>query len=417
MLSSRLWTIEFVALIVVSLAASQSWAQSIDEERQHFLKQLSAEAILSEVPVRDESTGQWIGVTLVPSGQTVAPFATSFGSTSVVDDPSFYDYADESLLDHSFSVRNGVAFSTQWSLRDTWRELVRYTAPTKARDITGFIEAHPDEARLLFQVPDQVDMVRGVRLIGEPSEQYLRYREYSLLYSFLLASEAEGDGQNAAWRTHPKLGRYATIKAAKKATLSDWRQFGFHDEIESAIGTFEAYKQSDGWVTWTLATERYRNSLRPRIFAEPTPRTILSPSPVDWVRMSGWKRSKCVSVTDETYFFEFAQVKILRKWMDEAIFDLPLQQPGSKAFVAKLSNYAVPDLTNYPKGRMAVIPVRLILVRAIRTERSENTNHPLVSFVDQDKIHLIGFVVKTLPKLTTALDVETTNEIESNRNS
>jgi hypothetical protein len=264
-----------------------------------------------------------------------------------------------------------------------------------------FIEQDPNSAKWLFQIPDKVERVRGTAPVREPSEYYLRYRQYRALYRLILSGESGGASDSDSWRLHPLLAKYGSAEQAKVEIEADWKQFGYRDEVELAVNAFNQRTGAEVWSNWTRAEEAMDSNLVLFDRSLRIPRTSLSPPPSEWLRMGGWQRSQATTEQDGAPInFEFARVQVLREWfrVDDLLRgDIRIDDAKSSE-VTVLSDGRAPTLTAYPEGPLSVYVEELILCRNIRYEPVLATSgHPLAAFASPAELQVIGYVVRALP--------------------
>lgn len=385
------------APIVVSITFA--WGADLRaDERQNLLKELSQ--ILVENPEPVQSELGWKGVLLVPAGTSIPAYTTNFEALGSRLSNNTQILADSYLFDRPLDVRNGIAFPKRRRISEVWEDVLRSAMPPSSPMVDQIIADNKEVAKWLFRIPDKVDFSRRTVPVREPSEYYLRYREYQLLYRLLLSSKSEIESDEESWKLHPRLAKYANAKDAEAGLLDDWQKYGYKIEVESAQSFLGTSTNSEQWANWSKAAEVYEAS---RVILDRSlriPRTTLSPSPSEWLRMGTWQRAS-VPTEDGTnqVDFEYARIKVIREWFGiEMLFDNRLKLNGLSKL--NISNGDTPTLLKYPVGDLSVYVDELILSRNIKyTDGMSGRNHPLTAFVSPQEIQIIAFVVCALPKV------------------
>ena len=381
----RRWAL-FLGIAGLSLSLSLHAQTTRSSERNRFLLELNA-AFLETADGTPLSLGPgegWRGIVLAPPGTPLSASATPFDGIG-------HDSINVSKLLEAAVMNNA-----------------RPLPPAPALPVDNGPE------KLLFRQRDAIDTARGIDFLREPSQPFLRYREYEALLRMLNISEARRD---ETWRLHPRLAPYASLEDAKAAIINDWLQLGYKAEIDRALAQYDDQTGSPDWRVWTKAdslVSTYQIALD--VYAS-VPVTFLSPPASEWFGMPNWMNgisSTIINGQSVRVRFQIAFVDIVRPWLDIE----PLQQrkihvhgPLARA----ISDGRPPDAVTYPKGFMAEYPEKLVLVRNIRFTQGEgsletridNPNaaqpfgiisiHPLGIFSYRDETNLLGYVVRALP--------------------
>ncbi|MBL8829962.1 MAG: hypothetical protein JNM18_23485 [Planctomycetaceae bacterium] len=368
-------------------------------EREHFVRELSRNLLLADGPVETEYG--WRGVLLVPPGTSLSAFVTNYEALGSRLANNTQILADSYLFDRPLAVRNGVAFPKARRLSEVWEQILRHAIPRAGLSQDDFIEQEPETAKWLFRLPDRVDRIRGTAPVREPSEFYLRYREYQLLHRLILAGESAIASSADSWRLHPRLAKYDTAEQAKESVEADWQKYGYRQQVESAQRDFDRRAGAHDWRNWMLATEALESNLVAVDRSLRIPRTSLSPPPSEWLRMGGWQRSRATTERDGAPIgFEIARIKVVREWFrveDLLRGDIRIESPEVPNGVL-LSDGKAPTLVTYPEGPMSVYVDELIVARNIRYDPAVSTSgHPLTDFALPLEIQVIGYVVHALP--------------------
>jgi len=303
------------------------------------------------------------------------------------------------LYDRVMVVQDGVAHFGTRSVSDVWENVLNRTMPTTT--IPTELTEKDEVAKWLFRTTDKIDKARGIRFEREPSLYMLRYREYELLYQMLTVAATKDDG---AWRLHPRLSQFTTIKEARNTIADDWVKFGYKVEVEAAQQAFKKRANAESWMVWTDAKARFEAD---KVAIDPNrslQRTLLYPPPETWLTMSSWVRLITRTADGKgTIRCQFARIRIIRPWLSiDDLIDGKLRidpsLPENRNFL--LSDGTAPTLTKVPKGELSVYVEELIIVRDIKYENvnPEKTAHPLALFAYPESTNLLGYVVRILPK-------------------
>ena len=408
---SRYIQFALTPLIVLLLFGMGFFSPLGADEREHFIRELSRTLLLTDGPVTVEHG--WRGVLLVPPGTSLSAFVTNFESLGSRLANNTQILADSYLFDRALSVRDGVAFPKSRRLSEVWEQILRKAIPQANLSADDFIEKDPDTAKWLFQIPDRVDHSRGTASVREPSEYYLRYREYQVLYRLILSSESAIVSDADSWRLHPRLAKYDSAEQAKEEVEADWKKYGYRDEVELAKSAFDRRSGAEAWRNWMRAAEAMESNLVAVDRSLRIPRTSLSPPPSEWLRMGGWQRSLATTEQDGAPInFEVARIKVVREWfrVDDLLRGDILIDNSQNPEDIQLSDGNAPTLLTYPEGPLSVYVDELIVSRNIRYEPAVSTSgHPLTNFAFPLEIQVIGYVVHALPGKQTSEDDKVNN--------
>jgi hypothetical protein len=363
-----------------------SSAYSQEAELIRFQEQLSSTLLGSSSPIQDGGSKSFLGVAIVPPGE-----AWSLTAGEDVLDRSPWGTSRLALqFNYPIEVNGGLAnVRRQQRLERCWQRILSASVP-KA-------EISPEATQsAIFRPLDRVDVARGLDASRMPSEKYLRYQEYSAAWRVIRSADAN-DG---AWRFHPRFSRFSSLDEARTQLDDEWTRFGHRIEVETAIEQFDVELTKGGWKSWLIAKSLFIANTLDAVPEVPTGRTTLFPPEIDWHDMRAWNKVVFSTQSGSKISCQIARVKVIRPW-----FDWPLILDGSfrigkESDLDELSDGAVPTNATYAKGQMANFAEDIILVRRIQGA-STDTSHPLGRFesADTDVPQLIGFIVRSLPKI------------------
>jgi hypothetical protein len=399
-----MWQVVFrYRILILTIVLGANFTDDVkgaaDPDRESLIRQLSNLLLGSEQPLQIDDNRGWRGVLLAPPGTPVTPIITAFDGLSGGTQSVVQLLDSIQLFDKALTVEDGLAAAGERSIGTVWEDLVERCMPTSERFLRT-ARSETDESKWLFKKTDRIDDARGIKFEREPSRYLNRYREFESMYQVLANAEVTGDG---AWRMHPKLETFPSVRDAKDTILRDWVRYGFKTEIEAADLTFRKSEGQKQWSDWTNVRQRFQSE---RLYIDAkqwVPRTYLFPPASEWMSMSSWSSLKVVTTGGKLVKFQLARIRIHRPWL--ALDDLLDGKLVVNSVNAKKDNYTlssgdVPTLTKYPRGRMAVFADELLLVRQLRFEDAEAAQvHPLGRFTYPDAINLAGYVVRVLPRL------------------
>lgn len=386
------------------LSGMPSFAQAPSlAARELFLRELNQTLLGTDgSPVLLPPNRGWRGVLLAPPGTPLSSTMTPFEALGH-DTVSVSKLLEaNSQFDSSVFVHDGVALRGAVSMASVWDAVLTETRPSSQ----GF-ESDYEMDGWLFREADEVDKLRGVEFVREPSPFLEQYREYQLLFRLLLSAEQT---QSGSWRLQPMLAKYSTIEEAKKCITRDWILYGHKVEVEAAFAEFERRSSLKDWLEWSDASEAF---VQDRVELSPSrwvPITVLFPPPSEWLAMANWMRGTALLPgTERRVEFQFARVQVLRPWFAvEKLLDGKMRPSRMDGVVGRLSDGLIPTVLSYPVGSLAVYPEELVLVRGIRflegaagseQEVAADFSHPLGLYFYPDKVNLLGYVVRALPAL------------------
>jgi hypothetical protein len=341
--------------------------------------------------------GGWRAVVLSTPGSPLSPTISAF-------DPQGFDttslsqlYENMTLFDKTLSVHNGLAIANERALPEVWADLLDRTLP---KDLSAEERRQAEAAAsILFKRADDVDQVRHIEYLTEPSAEFRKYREFELIYKLIKKSQLQEDG---SWRLHPRLSEYTSLDEAEESVLNDWLCFGRKQRIETAIADYRLRTQVERWETWTRARKRFDANRIQLDGSRWVARTFLYPPPASWISLSSWFHVK-QSVRDGIMVeFEMARVKVIRPWLSLAdVLEKKLRLNSSVGSNAsfELSTGETPSFDKFPSGRLAVFAEEMLLVRNIRWSPADKIvqDHPFGMYTYPDSINLAAFIVRGWP--------------------
>ncbi len=117
--------------------------------------------------------------------------------------------------------------------------------------------------------------------------------------------------------------------------------------------------------------------------------------------MGSWMRATVRTEDNQAISFEVTRVTVVRDWflIDELVEKRLALSTSSNEADMIISDGAVPSLTDYPNGVLSVFPLELVLIRNISYNSSvAKTDHPLALFAHPERIQILGYIVRALPK-------------------
>jgi hypothetical protein len=369
-----------IALALCTFCSSSAFGG--EEDLARFQSELSTAILGKQGPVPEGNRGMHLGIAIVPPGEAWSP-------TAVEDEAERTPWGTSPLAlqyNYAATVTGGVGKLGRGQRLDrTWQLVVSGSVPKNSQP-TDVLD--PD----LFRKPDRVDEARGLNEVRQPSERYLRYQEFQAAWRILETTKREDD----AWRLHPRFSGYLTLDAAKSDLAADWVRFGHKAEIESAIARFEKKQLPGSWRTWLAANTAYRTNTVEVIPGVPSSRTWLFPAQDDWQNMRTWSNATFTSSDGSKIGCQIARIRINRPWMDLSLITDPEFRLSKLSGLGSLSDGVVPTNEKFSNGSMANVVEELILVRRVQGAKA---GHPLSRFEYPEAINLIGYVVRSLPKV------------------
>lgn len=393
--SRKFSTIVATTIVIVVVLASGASAESLNV-REALLRDITRVIVGADAPVK-KPDGSWNGVVLAPAGTPISPLLTSWENQRLDLGSVGQQLEAIKLYDQALLVRDGVAFSLDIQLADTWEQIIsRCRPPLDAK------KAPSEEVyKLLFRIPDKIDQLKGVQFLQVPSDEYRRYAEYRSLMQLLINAEQNND---SLWRLHPRLSVFTSLAEAHRTIQDEWNRFGFRQEIEAAEAEYLRVNSEDRWKVWTDAHLRFSTLSYTSSSGITVPRTVLFPSPELWMSMGSWiTMHSDLGPAEGDYAFQLARVSISRPWMEVGRLlagEIQFRQDPGGGTEILISDGQNPTLLQYPQGRLAVLPEQLLLVRRIRVrQEAPKADNPLSRFAFPDEINLFGYVVRALPKI------------------
>lgn len=229
-------------------------------------------------------------------------------------------------------------------------------------------QLRPETKKWLFSLPDKIDRARGLDDTRRPSEYFLKYREYQLLYQ-LVDREVTSRFSKETWKLHPRLKDYADAESAKKGVLADWLMFGYRKQIDEALKEFNGSEAALQWHDWMRASEAFDRSRFPG-GASNLANAKLSPSPSDWMTLATWRRVETPTKSGKMLSFQWTRIRIVREWLRlDMLSDGRLVTDRED----QLSSGRRDGVLGYPTGPIAVVPIELLLIRNISGQRRHKT--------------------------------------------
>ena len=388
----------FISGVILVAMNSAGFAQSPAEVRRSFSLELASHILDSSTLFRSEGPARgWRGIALAsPATSTAALVEAQGGLPRGIADGIAHLF----VFDNVVEMRNGLANLSMRELGSVWRDLLVRSMP---RGVTNFDTGGGGApwSKWLYRQPDHVDVARGINIYREPSDFIIKYSEYSLAYENLLAGKPSD-----SWRIDPKLSRYRTFEQAEKALLDEWLRYGYKSEVEQALKVSMSTPQWLAWSRWTAAEAPFKAASLRWSASYSVPQSYLFPPPDSWGLIGSWRRMRSVVAgVPAPISYQLLTVRVLRPWMHlGALLDGNLivdpKLPSNEGYV--LSSGVEPTFEATPEGAAATFIEELLLVRGIHPVDSSAavppSAHPLSSFAYPDAIHLIGYVVRVLPK-------------------
>lgn len=353
-----------------------------EEDLARFQSELSNAILGKSVPIPDGDRGMFLGIAIVPPGEAWSPNA-------IEDEAERTPWGTSPLsLQYNYpaTVTGGIGKLGRGQRLDRiWQLVITGSVPKAAR-------AHDVPEPDLFRSMDRVDEVRGLGQVRQPSERFLRYQEYQAAWRILETTKREDD----AWRLYPRFSGYSSLDAARSDLAADWVRFGHKAEIEAAMARFDKKQLPGGWRAWLAANTAYRTNTVEVILGVPSSRTWLYPAEGDWQHMRSWSSAEFTTSSGTRITCQIARIRVNRPWMDLSLITDPEFHLGKLSGLGSLSDGAAPTNESFASGSMANIVEELILVRRIQGAK---TGHPLCRFEYPEAINLIGYTVRSLPKI------------------
>ena len=340
------------------------------------------------------------GFLLAQVGSSAAPISEAY---SGIQGDFTQSLADAMVFDKPVTSAEGVAILGGDRLSGIWREILDQSRPGFSLSRDRALDERT--MKWLFrQNPGK--RPANEKYSREPSNYYLRYQEFQKNYSLLLSART-GD----VWRSLPAFRRFATFDEAERNLLAEWFKSGYKAEIESAMWRFSSSVPFVQWQAWAEANSQFESNMVPYAQYIDLPVTRLFPPPSSWSSVSMWFRGTSRDgIGNGEYRFQYARVRISRPWMDlEALLSgkIRIQQGNSADFL--VSDGAQATYGALPKGLLGGFIEEIVLVRNI-THSGESAmaidDHPLGAYAYPDAINILGYIVRTLPKIPPNDDTE-----------
>ncbi|MBL1255964.1 hypothetical protein [Methylocystis sp. Sn-Cys] len=303
-----------------------------------------------------------------------ADLSRAWGATAVFDKP--------------VEMRNGYAVLGPRTLESVWSDLLSDLMPATIAPVKRMTRS---EAEKWLFAPQAGRLRR-------PSTFMTDYRKHEDIIRVLIAGRDSG-----LWKLDTRLRQYKTFEDAYRNENLRWIKFGYKDEIDSAIKVIDAEQNTKKWRNWLRLQNAYEAFRVPIDYTRSIPQTIILPPPGTWADSTAWSRASALSLSGVRVNFQVAKIKLFRPWLD---FDFLIDNPDlfvgdNRNREAIVSDGVQPSAINFPSGSASAMVDELILVKQIRFESDATTilNHPLRSYAYPEAVNILGYVVRTLPKL------------------
>lgn len=231
-----------------------------------------------------------------------------------------------------------------------------------------------------------------------PSKYMQAYRRYENLVRVMISGR-----DSDLWRLHPDLKNYTSYGQALSASSQRWIRYGYKDQIESAIKVLETDQNTAAWRKWSTMRNAFDVNRIQVDVARSIPQTILLPQPGTWAESTIWSRASVSATGGQRYNFHIGRVKVIRPWLDldTLLGSSELFDTASSQTHTTLSDGASPTASSFPTGALPAVVDELILVKQVRVDAggASTTVHPLSAFAYPESVNLLGYVVRTLPKI------------------
>lgn len=384
-LGAAAWGQVILLLICASLPITAVAQQS--DERRPFLEQISQHLFGANEPEMAIDGGRkgWAVLMLAPPGTSLV--ALSEGYNGITADLS-RAWSNLAVLDRPVDFRNGYAVLGPRGIDVIWAGVLSEIMPPVIAPKLRMTRSAA--GRWLYACNKRPPL--------RPSKYMQAYRRYENLVRVMISGR-----DSDLWRLHPDLKNYTSYGQALSASSQRWIRYGYKDQIESAIKVLETDQNTAAWRKWSTMRNAFDVNRIQVDVARSIPQTILLPQPGTWAESTIWSRASVSATGGQRYNFHIGRVKVIRPWLDldTLLGSSELFDTASSQTHTTLSDGASPTASSFPTGALPAVVDELILVKQVRVDAggASTTVHPLSAFAYPESVNLLGYVVRTLPKI------------------